>query len=132
MGIPVEGFAWKIWIKWHKITVFLGEWTFFKIWEYDNSLFFRDIWSQKRQFCQKHTILRGKKKMSIWCSFFPIFYKKSMLSCPYFFKKLSFSKNTLPLCPHFVKKTYIISKTLWFHVIFSNFLWKTPCCYAHV
>ena len=61
MGIPSRGFAWKIWIKRYKITVFLGEWTFFdKIWEYKNSLFFREwtfsvkIWSCEQWFFREN------------------------------------------------------------------------------
>ena len=35
--------------------------------------------------------------------FFPIFYEKTLLSCPYFLKKnVNFPKNTLLSCPYFI------------------------------
>ena len=46
-------------------------------------------------------------------------------------KKVHSLKNTLLLCPFFVKKRSF-SKTRWSHVIFIKFSWKTRCCNSDI
>ena len=72
-----------------------------------------------RPFCRNYTILWAIKVNKI-------FTKKSTLSFTYFVKKVHSQKNTLLSCPYFVQKKSILSKTLYSHVIFFNFLMKNP------
>ena len=60
--------------------------------------------------------------------FFSNFSRKNQ--CPYahiLLRKVHALKNTMLLCPFFVKK-WSFSKTRWSHVIFIKFSWKTLCC----
>ena len=80
----------------------------------------------------KTTLYYGRKK-SIGCPFLPIFQGKITALMPMLFQKDVHSlKNTLLSCPYFVEKTSILSKTLYSHIIFLTFKWKTPCCHAHI
>ena len=50
----------------------------------------------------------------------------------FFQKDVHCLKNTLLSCPYFVERTSIFSKTLYSHVIFLTFTWKTPCCHVYI
>ena len=105
--------------------MFLGEWTFFKIWEYDNSLFFRDIWSQKRQFCQKHTILRGKKKCQYDALFFR-FFTKNQCSHAHIFLKSFLSLKTRCLYAHILSKKRTLSQKHFDFMSFFQIFYEKP------
>ena len=85
---------------------------------------------QKRQFCKNYTMLRPKKNNRI--PFLLFFTKKSVLSCPYFVKKVISLKITHISCPYFVKKTSLLSKTLCSYVVFVKFFVKNTLLASHI
>ena len=103
-----------------------------------------------RIFC--HTNVHSLQNTVLWCHFFHNFREKPLLSSPYLVKKTSIlpkldyiTGQTVKGMPFFLdslfsypyiaknfKNTSTTSKTICFHVIFSIFLWKSPCCHAHI
>ena len=49
-----------------------------------------------------------------------------------FFQKRPLFMKYIALMPILCQKLSFLSKTLCSHVIFSNILWKLPCCHAHI
>ena len=86
---------------------------------------------KKSQFCQNYNILW--QKIVNRMPFSSDFSRKNY--CPnahVLSKRRTLSKKHIASCPYFVERTSIFSKTLYSHVIFLTFTWKTPCCHVYI
>ena len=76
---------------------------------------------------------REKKKIRMPIFFFDFLRKNHCSGAYILLTKRPFSKkNSLLSCLYFIKKMSILSKTWCSNVIFSNFVWQTLCCHAHI
>ena len=87
---------------------------------------------KKRQFCQKYNTWWAIKVHKM--PFFSNSSRKNRCSHTHILSQVRlFSKEHTVLKFMFYEKTSVLSKTMCSHVFFfSSFLWKTPCCQAHM